>query len=356
MKNVKKSMDLASLTREELEAEVMRMSMQLEEVSSKLTWYEEQYKLSRAQRFGPSSEHTPFDQMSFFNEAESEMSNFMAMEPKFDEVKIPSKKKKGHKAQITRSLPTKIIEYTLSSDECVCPECKGPLHEMKKEIHKELTVIPAQVTVTQRVRSIYACRNCDKNNTSTPILSAPMPRPVIKNSLASPSMIAHIMQRKYVDAVPLYRQEQQFKKYGLMLSRQTLANWMIKSSNDWLRPMYNLMHVELLKKEVLHADETVLEVLCEPGREATTNSYMWLYRTSSDSIPIVLYDYKQGRSGDYAVKYLEGFNGYLHTDAYRGYHKLLKNKDDASENVTLIGCWAHYPRNMIIREESLKAA
>ena len=310
-------MDLASMTKEELEAEVMRMSMQLEEISSKLNWYEEQYKLSRAQRFGPSSEQTPFEQMSFFNEAESEMASFIAIEPKLDDVKVPSKKKtKGHKAQITGSLPTTVVEYKLSSDECICPECGEQLHEMKKEVHKELTVIPAQVTVTERVRSVYACRNCDKNNTETPILSAPMPKPVIKNSLASPSMIAHIMQRKYVDAVPLYRQEQQFKKYGLALSRQTLANWMIKAANDWLRPMYGLMHKELLKKEVLHADETVLEVLCEPGREATTNSYMWLYRTSSNSMPIILYDYTQGRSGDYAVNFLEGFQGYLHTDAY----------------------------------------
>lgn len=354
MKNVKKSWDLASLTREELKAKVMRMSMQLEELSSKLAWYEEQYKLSRAQRFGPSSEHTPFEQMSFFNEAESEMPSFMAMEPKLDEVNIPSKKKaKGHKAQITGSLPTKVIEYKLSSDECVCPQCGGLLHEMKKEVHRELTVISAQVTVTERLRYVYACRNCDKNETSTPIISAPMPKPVIKNSLASPSMVAHIMQRKYVDAVPLYRQEQQFKKYGLMLSRQTLANWMIKSANDWLRQMYNLMHKELIKREVLHADETVLEVLCEPGREATTNSYMWVYRTGLDSVPIVLYDYTQGRSGDYAVKYSHGFKGYFNTDAYAGYHKLSKNHADAPRNVTLVGCWAHARRKY---DEALKGA
>lgn len=303
-------MDLASMTKEELEAELMRMSMKLEEVSSKLAWYEEQYKLSRAQRFGPSSEQTPFDQLSFFNEAESELPAFMAAEPKIEDVKIPSKKKsKGRKAQITGNLPKKVIEYRLSTDECICPECEGPLHEMKKEVHQELTVIPAQITVTEKIRYVYACRYCDQNGISTPIISAPMPKPIIQNSLASPSMVAHIMQRKYVDAVPLYRQEQQFKKYGLMLSRQTLANWMIKSANDWLRPMYHLMHQELLKKEVLHADETILEVLREPGRDATTNSYMWVYRSGTDSVPIVLYEYTQGRSGDFAVKYLDGFKG-----------------------------------------------
>lgn len=350
MGNEVKSRDLSTLSRQELEQQVVQLSTKVDKLSSKLSWYEEQYRLSRAQRFGPSSEQTPFEQMTFFNEAESEASAAFIFEPALEEVKIVHKgKKKGHKDNITKPLPTEVIEYRLTPEEMVCPACSNALHEMKKEIRKELKVIPAQVMVTEHVRFVYACRNCDQNGTATPIVSAPMPRPAIPNSLASPSMLAHIMTRKYVEAIPLYRQEQQFKRYGINLSRQTLANWMIKSSGTWLKPLYDLMHRELLEKQVLHADETVLEVLAEPGREATAQSYMWLYRTSRDDIPIVLYEYTMGRSGDFAKKFLVGFQGYLHTDGYAGYHKL---EDDPDQKVILVGCWAHARRKY---DEAMKA-
>jgi transposase len=354
MKNVKISRDLASLSREELEQQVMKLSTQVDELSSKLSWYEEQYRLSRAQRFGPSSEQTaPFEQMSFFNEAESESSAFVISEPDLNEVKAARKtKQKGHKDKITKPLPAEIIEYRLSAEDMACPQCGEMLHEMKKEIRKELKVIPAQVMVTEHVRYVYACRNCEKNGIATPIVSAPMPNPAIKNSLASPSMLAHIMTRKYVEAIPLYRQEQQFKRFGINLSRQTLANWVIKASSSWLMPLYEAMHRELLTKEILHADETVLEVLCEPGREPSAQSYMWLYRTGRDDTSIVLYEYTQGRSGDYAKKFLDGFSGYIHTDGYAGYHKLAENPEPESGGITLVGCWAHARRKY---DEALKA-
>jgi len=354
MKSVKNARDLSSLTREELEQQVMQLSTKVDELSSKLSWYEEQYRLSRAQRFGPSSEQTaPFEQMSFFNEAESEASAFVVIEPDLAEAKIVRKgKQKGHKEKITKPLPTETIEYRLSAEEMSCPKCGQPLHEMKKEIRKELKVIPAQVVVTEHVRYVYACRNCEKNEITTPILSAPMPNPAIKNSLASPSMLAHIMSRKYVEAIPLYRQEQQFKRFGINLSRQTLANWVIKASSSWLAPLYEEMHKELLTKDILHADETVLEVLCELGREASTQSYMWLYRTGREDTPIILYEYTQGRSGDYAKKFLKGFHGYLHTDGYAGYHKLTEQKEPEEGKVTLIGCWSHARRKY---DEALKS-
>ena len=350
MENKNISMDLTSLSRAELESQILHLSIKVESLAAKLNWYEEQYKLSRVQRFGASSEQTPFDQLDFFNELESEASVFIVSEPTLDEVKVPSKKKpKGRKQSITENLPCTIIEYRLSEENIACPQCGELLHEMKKEIHRELTVIPAQVNVTEKVRSIYACRNCERNGTSTPIIAAPMPNPVIKNSLASPSIIAHIMHRKYVDAVPLYRQESQYKKFGLKLSRQTMANWMMISSSDWLRHLYNRMHQELLKRQVAHADETVLEVLNEPGREATTNSYMWVYLTGCDDTPIVLYEYTQGRSGDYTKKFLKGFSGYLQTDGYAGYHKLEESNNESS--IVLSGCWSHARRKY---DEALK--
>lgn len=109
----------------------------------------------------------------------------------------------------------------------------------------------------------------------------------------------------------------------------------------------------LVSYDVLHADETELEVLQEPGREATTKSYMWMYRTGNGHDPIVLYDYKPSRAGDNAKKFLNGFKGFLHTDAYHGYDKLLKESTSgAAMEVTLVACFAHARRYFT---ETLKA-
>ena len=344
MENNKKTIDLTALSRAELEEKYVQLSMEVETLSAKLSWYEEQFLLSRAHRFGPSSEKSDFAQMTFFNEAESENYGSITPEPKFETVKPPRKaKQKGHKERITNGLSTEVIEYKLTPEEQICPECKGTLHEMDKEVRKELKVIPAQVMVTEHVRYTYACRNCEKNGISVPIITAEAPKPPFRNSLASPSMLAHIITRKYVEAVPLYRQQQQFERYGLPLSKQTLANWVVKASM-LVKPLYDMMKGDLLENDILHADETVLEVLKEPGREATTDSYMWVYRTSGFcENPIVMYEYTQGRSGEYPKKFLDGFVGYLNTDGYSGYHKLEPKEadNDKPPDVALVGCWSH---------------
>ncbi len=171
-----------------------------------------------------------------------------------------------------------------------------------------------------------------------------MPKPVAPGSLASPSMLAYIMSQKYVDAMPLYRQEKQFARLGVTLSRQTLANWMIHGANRWLQLLYDRMHTHLLAMDILHADETPLQVLREPGRSAGTTSYLWLYRTGREGPAIVLYDYQKTRGGEHPRNFLSGFHGYLHVDGYPGYHKVT--------GATLVGCWAHARRKF---DEALKA-
>jgi len=338
-----KKIDLTQYSRAELESELMKLSTQVEELSARLEWYQEQIRLSQMKRFGPSSEQTHPEQISLFNEAEVESVPFCA-ELTEEEVILPKKKNKGNKAKIIKDFPVETIEYKMSADEQSCPQCSHELHVMSKEVRKEIKIIPAQVMVTEHVRYVYACRSCEKNEITTPVVTAAMPAPVIKNSLASPSLIAFIMAKKYVEAVPLYRQEQQFLREGIQLKRQNMANWMIHVANQWLKPLYQRMHQHLTEKEVLHADETVLEVLCEPGRPATTDSYMWMYRTSGDSVPIVLYDYQTGRAGEFPKEFLKGFTGYLHVDGYAGYNKV--------KDVTLVGCFAHARR---MYDDALKA-
>jgi transposase len=233
-------------------------------------------------------------------------------------------------------LPEETIEYRLTDHDQVCSCCGGKLHEMSKEIRQELKYIPAEVKVVNHVRYVYACRSCEHNEETTPIKTVPMKKPVISGSLASPSILAHIMSQKYVEGLPLYRQEKQFKRIGLALSRQTMANWTIYGADRWLNVLYNRMHELLLKLDIIHADETTLQVLREPGRPATSKSYLWLYRTGIEGPPIILYDYQETRAGKNAEKFLNGFNGYLQVDGYAGYHVV--------PNVTLVGCWAHARR------------
>jgi len=215
---------------------------------------------------------------------------------------------------------------------------------MSKEIRKELKIIPAQVKVVEHVRYVYACRKCEKENITTPVITAKMPNPVLKGSFVSPSLMAHIMHRKYSEAVPLYRQEQQFKNFGIELSRQNLANWVIHGANNWLKILYDRMHTYLLKNSVIHADETTLQVLAEKDKSPTSKSYMWLYATGSYGPPIFLYDYQISRAQKHPKNFLNGFNGFLQTDGYAGYNSV--------QNITSVGCFAHARRGFT---DALKA-
>lgn len=340
---MKNTADTTPPTVEELQQQNTKLEQQVAELTAKLTWFEEQFRLSQQKKFGASSERTNPDQLSLFNEAESEADPSIN-EPTMETITYHRKKQSGQRETMIESLPVEIIEYRLAETEQICSCCGGALHQMSTETRQELKVIPAEVKVVKHVRYVYACRQCERNEIHTPIVTAPMPQSAFPGSLASPSIVAHIMSQKYVESLPLYRQEQQFARLGVTLSRQTLANWMIHGAEKWLRLLYHRMHEYLREQDILHADETTLQVLREPGRSAETTSYLWLYRTGREGPPIILYDYQKTRGGEHPRKFLSGFRGYLHVDGYAGYHKVSE--------VTLVGCWAHARRKF---DEALKA-
>lgn len=167
---------------------------------------------------------------------------------------------------------------------------------MSTEVRREIKVIPPQVKVVNHVRHVYACRRCEREDIQKHIVTAPMSAPVLPGSIVSPSAMSYIMTQKYVDGLPLYRQEQQLARLGIQLPRQNMANWMILGADRWLSLLYDRMHEHLLKQDILHADETTLQVLREPGRSAESTSYMWLYRTGREGPSMVLYDYQTTRA------------------------------------------------------------
>lgn len=326
-----------------LRRECEQLRQQNAELAAKLNWFEEQFRLSQQRRFGASSERTHSEQQQLFNEAEVEGSP-STEEPTIETITYKRRKKRGRRETLLKDLPVETVEYRLPEEEQICQCCGGPLHEMSTEVRQELKIIPAQVKLVKHVRYVYACRRCEREEITTPIVTAPMPAPVLPKSLASASAVAHVMTQKYVEGMPLYRQEEQLNRLGIDLSRQTLANWIIQAADRWLSPLYDRMHDHLLRQEILHADETTLQVLREPGRAAVTSSVFWLYRTGREGPPIVLFDYQRTRSGKHPRQFLSGFSGYLHVDGYAGYH--------AVPDVTLVGCWAHARRKF---DEALKA-
>lgn len=290
-----------------------KLEMENEALEAKIKWYEEQFRLSQQRRFGSSSEQTQPDQLSLFNEAE-ETAEATVEEPTVETITYKRKKQKGQRERMLENLPRETIEYRLSEEEQVCSCCAGALHEMSTEVRNELKIIPAQVKVVEHVRYVYSCRHCERHEIETPIVTAEMPSPVYPGSLASPSAMAYSMSQKYVESMPLYRQEKHLERFGVSLSRQTLANWILYGAQNWLRLIYDDMHEQILTHDILHADETTLQVLSEPDRPATSTSYIWLYRTGKEDTPIVLYDYRQTRAGKHPSRFLENFQGYLHVD------------------------------------------
>ncbi|KPU43151.1 transposase IS66 family protein [Oxobacter pfennigii] len=162
----------------------------------------------------------------------------------------------------------------------------------------------------------------------------------MNHSLASPSSVAYVMYQKYVNSMPLYRQEKDWESHGIALSRGTMANWIIRCSEDYLYPVIRYLREKLLKRDIIHSDESPLQVLKEEGKKPQTKSFMWLHRSGNDGMPpIILFDYRASRSGEHAEEYLKGFQGYHQCDGYSGYNKL--------EGVIRCGCWAHLRRKFV---------
>lgn len=279
-------------------------------------------------------------QMYLFDEAEIKADPTVT-EPTLDEVnQFRRKKYLGQRKEKLDKLPHDKVIFKLNPDDLACLQCGTELKPVGEEfVRTEVAYIPAKLRVIDFFRETYECRRC--KNTGSPYMEkAAMPDPVIPHSYASPASIAHIMYQKYVNAVPLYRQEADWKNLGLELKRQTMSNWILEASKEWLMPVVNLLHRKLLEEKYIHADETRIQVLNEKGRKNTSDSYMWVYGTYKDSkTPIRIFEYQPTRNGNHAKTFLEGFNGYLISDAYQGYEKV--------DNITRCYCWSHLRRYFV---------
>lgn len=316
----------------------------------------EQIRIMNQRHFGRKSESnldtndgqiTIFD---FFNEAELLIKDDLK-EPEIEEVVISSYKRsktKGKREADLKGLPARIIEHKLSEEELAVLFPEG-YKELPEEIYKRLYVIPETFMVDEHHVHVYASK---KNNGV--IKKAHRPADLFRNSIATPSLLALVMNGKYTLALPIERQSKAFKRNGINLSANTLANWVIKGTENYLSLIYDRLHERIYDSRVIHVDETPAKVMRINNRKIVNGrkTYVWVYRNrpGTGSPPIILFEWQPSRRADHPREFLKNFSGTIVTDGYQVYHTIGKERED----LTVSGCWIHARRPLAEFLKSIK--
>ncbi len=307
----------------------------IERQAERIALLEEWKRLITSQRFGSRSEKIPPEQGRLFNEAELEADHDEDGEPNAAEIEVPAHTRRPRgRRPLPDFLPVEEHLHDLPEADKVCGH--DPAHrlvEIGRESSDQLKFIPATVAIVRHIRPKYACPTCKEG-----VRIAPMPKLPIPKSLATPSLLAHVATSKYVDALPLYRQEKIFARLGVDLGRGTLARWMVQMG-ELVEPLVERIVFEIRSGSFVQADETPFQVLKEPGKSAQSQSYLWVLRGGVREHPLLYYAYDPTRSAEVPKRLLRGFQGFLQTDGYEGYTAL-----GAEPGIVHVGCWAHTRR------------
>ena len=301
----------------------------------------EKYDLVIYQKFVRSAERlrTDKNQPLLFS-LEEVKADVKQKQQELQEVKSHMRKKKGRKA-IDPKIPRveKIID--IPEDEKTCA-CGTTLTKIGEESNEKLHIIPPRIYVEKTIRPKYACRHCEgtTDEDKPAIMIAPVEPSIIPKSIVSASLLSTIIIQKYEDHLPYYRQEKQFERIMVRISRQDMSNWQQQAYNK-LKPLFILLKEMLKSGPVIQMDETTVQVMGEEGRSDTDKSYMWLARGGPPEKPVVLYEYRQSRGGKHAKEILEGYSGYLQTDGYTGYDTAI----EGNNSIIHVGCFAHARRH-----------
>ena len=305
---------------------------------SRIDYLQERIRLLQNELFGRKTEKLPKEdrhQLLLFNEVES--SKTAVVLP--DEITIaPHTRRKTGRKPLPKELPRIEVIHDLTEDEKLCG-CGSHMSRIGEEVCEKLDIIPAKVRVIRHIRYKYACKSCEGADSDGPTVKiAPAAVQLIPKSMASAGLLAHLLVSKFEDALPFYRQEKIFARMGIELGRATMCNWAVKVA-ERLQPLMTLLHQEIRSGPLVNIDETPVQVLKEPGRSNTAKSYMWVYRGGDTQKPVLIYQYQPTRSGQVPLKFLNGYQGYVQSDAYSGYETLGRQP-----GVQLVGCWAHVRR------------
>jgi len=310
-----------------------------EEYESALSILHEQVRHLYNQLFGRKSEKTYGGppQLLLFDMPEPDPES----EPE-EQVEVPAytRKKSGRKP-LPEKLPRVEVIHDIDEQEKVCA-CGAQLTRIGEEVSEKLDIIPAIIRVIKHIRPQYSCKSCEGIEDDGPTVKiAPVPPQIIPKGIASGGLLAHILTAKFEDALPFYRQEKQFTRLGVELGRATMCNWAMKAA-EACKPLLQLLQQDVLSGPLINVDETIVQVLNEPGRSPTTKSYMWIFRGGEPHKPSLMYQYHPTRSGGVASAFLRDYQGVVQTDGYVGYDFL-----DTMKGITHLGCWAHVRRKFM---------
>ena len=292
-------------------------------------------------------------QLRLFDETES-------CEPQTDGAENPQEmirvaehtRGQAKRRPLPEALPRDEVVIDIPEEQKHCL-CGAELVRIGEETSEKLDVIPPQLRVIRTIRPKYACHICEGSGDEerAAVRIAPMPPAIIDKGIASAGLLAYIVTSKFCDSLPLYRQEKQFERIGVELSRRTMADWMIAASQACAALM-KILEGRLRSGPILQLDETTVQVMEEPGRANTTLSYMWVARGGAPQAPVILFHYAPGRGAEVAKKILGTYEGYLQTDGYEAYDRVC----ETAENVVHVGCWAHARRKFFEAQKSSKKA
>jgi len=322
----------AAPTVEGLQAALEKQTLVIVQQQQRIAMLEAYLRLERARQYGRSSEKHPA-QGEIFNEAELAACESEAEAPDTaaEAEHKPATGKKGRKG-LSPQLPREQIHLNLSEEEKA-----GAVSTFYSLVKEELDIVPAKVRVLEYLQEKAVFIDQGERR----IEAATLPTHPLGKAVASVGLLAYIIVAKYADALPLYRLEKIFQRYGGNVTRTTMANWLIRLSEQ-LQPLINLMREHQLGATYLQADETRLQVLKEPGRAATSDKWMWLIRGGPPGQPAVLFEYDPSRSSEIPLRLLDGFTGYLQTDGYAGYNAVCR-----ANGISQLGCFDHARRKFV---------
>ncbi len=323
----------------DLQSQLSDLQSALYNKENQLIKLQEQLNLKQQRLFGKSTEKLEVEQLEwdFFNEAEL-LATLASLKQEKDQAvtQVEAHTRRGRqKKPFPKKLRQIEVVHDLTDDQKRCA-CGETLQHIGDDVSQQLAVIPQTYYVIKHIRRRYgcSCKQCLK--------TASMPPSVLPGTQASAQLIAHVMVSKYLDGLPLYRQEKIAARSKIDLPRAKLARWLIDSSQRYLQPVYNLIQEAFWQYDIGHCDETGKQVLKEPGRTPENKSWLWLRRGGPPDKPVILVDYSPSRSGQVAGTLLEQFKGYLICDAYSSYRSVAKEND-----FLLVYCNDHARRRFV---------
>lgn len=289
----------------------------------------------KRREFGSKSEVIPTEQMGFFNEIEEAMAEVLKEASSESQVVEGYDRKKPGRKRLPQNLPRERRVIDLAESEKICGCCGELMCQIGEDVSETVELIPAQMKVIETARLKYSCQN---KNCDEPIKTAPAPLVAIPKSMASPSLLAYLAVNKFCDHLPFYRQSGILERFGLEISRATMAGWMVRIA-ELMMPLLNLLTERLLSGGYINMDETRLQVISEQPGKGKTKRYMWVYGSADGPDKIIIFEYASTRRAEVATKLLSDFKGYLQVDGYGGYNEVTDRED-----IIRLGCMAHARR------------